>query len=65
METSRQKQGTGLGLAIVKHILNRHSAALDITTESGKGATFSVGFPKKNDVPSVENGSNFAVLDKK
>lgn len=64
VETSRQKQGTGLGLAIVKHILNRHSAALDITTESGKGATFSVGFPKKNDVPSVENGLNFVVLDK-
>lgn len=55
VETSRKKQGTGLGLAIVKHILNRHNAALDIKTETGNGATFIVGFPKKLDSPSVEN----------
>ncbi|MCR9236486.1 MAG: ATP-binding protein [Alphaproteobacteria bacterium] len=65
VETSRQKQGTGLGLAIVKHILNRHSAALDIATETGKGATFSVGFPKKIDLPPVENGSNSVSIGKK
>lgn len=65
METDRQKQGTGLGLAIVKHILNRHSAVLDIETEAGKGATFTVGFPKKIDTPSVENVSDIDLSDKK
>lgn len=46
METSKSKQGTGLGLAIVKHILNRHNALLDIKTQSGAGATFTVRFPQ-------------------
>ncbi|MFK8033732.1 MAG: ATP-binding protein [Hyphomicrobiales bacterium] len=46
METSKSKQGTGLGLAIVKHILNRHNALLDIQTQSGAGAAFTVRFPQ-------------------
>ena len=39
---SREKQGTGLGLAIVKHILNRHGTRLNVKSEPGKGAEFSV-----------------------
>ena len=39
---SREKGGTGLGLAIVKHILNRHRGELTITSEPGKGSTFTV-----------------------
>lgn len=46
MEISKSKQGTGLGLAIVKHILNRHNALLDIKTQSGAGAAFTVRFPQ-------------------
>ncbi len=42
---SRETGGTGLGLAIVKHVLQRHGATLDITSELGKGSTFSVTFP--------------------
>ena len=42
---SRETGGTGLGLAIVKHVLQRHGASLDITSELGKGSTFSVTFP--------------------
>lgn len=42
---SRATGGTGLGLAIVKHIANRHQARLDITSEEGKGSTFSIVFP--------------------
>ncbi|MDB5727246.1 MAG: phoR, partial [Noviherbaspirillum sp.] len=44
---SRETQGTGLGLAIVKHVLLRHEAVLSITSEPGKGSTFSVKFPTK------------------
>lgn len=43
---SRETGGTGLGLSIVKHILTRHQAKLEITSELGKGSTFSVVFPK-------------------
>jgi len=43
---SRETGGTGLGLSIVKHILTRHQAKLDITSELGVGSTFSAVFPK-------------------
>jgi two-component system phosphate regulon sensor histidine kinase PhoR len=43
--TSRAKGGTGLGLAIVKHIVNRHRGRLDIASEPGRGATFTVTLP--------------------
>ncbi len=37
--------GTGLGLAIVKHVLLRHDAELKISSEVGKGSTFTCVFP--------------------
>lgn len=37
--------GTGLGLAIVKHVLQRHGAVLNITSELGEGSRFSCDFP--------------------
>jgi two-component system, OmpR family, phosphate regulon sensor histidine kinase PhoR len=42
---SRASGGTGLGLAIVKHILNRHQARLEISSEIGKGSRFAAVFP--------------------
>jgi two-component system phosphate regulon sensor histidine kinase PhoR len=42
---SRETGGTGLGLAIVKHVLTRHQARLEITSEPGKGSRFSAWFP--------------------
>jgi len=44
---SRATGGTGLGLAIVKHVLIRHQAELAITSERGRGSTFSVRLPAK------------------
>ena len=44
--SSRNKGGTGLGLAIVKHILNRHGGRLEITSNPGKGSTFTVWLPR-------------------
>ena len=43
---SRETGGTGLGLSIVKHILIRHQAKLEISSEAGVGSMFSVLFPK-------------------
>ncbi|MCC6916774.1 phosphate regulon sensor histidine kinase PhoR [Nitrosomonas sp.] len=42
---SRETGGTGLGLAIVKHVLNRHQASLEITSQPGSGSTFRIWLP--------------------
>jgi two-component system, OmpR family, phosphate regulon sensor histidine kinase PhoR len=42
---SRKLGGSGLGLAIVKHALQRHGGQLEITSEEGKGSTFTCHFP--------------------
>jgi len=43
---SREKGGTGLGLAIVKHILEGHHSRPEVTSEVGKGSTFSFKLPR-------------------
>lgn len=43
---SRETGGTGLGLAIVKHVVNRHAARLEVSSEPGRGSCFSVIFPE-------------------
>jgi len=50
---SRETGGTGLGLSIVKHVLTRHQARLEITSEVGHGSTFSVIFPASRLVKSA------------
>lgn len=42
---SRETGGTGLGLAIVKRIAMRHHARLEISSEEGRGSTFTLLFP--------------------
>lgn len=44
---SRASGGTGLGLAIVKHAAAFHHASVDITSQLGKGSTFTVTFPPR------------------
>jgi two-component system phosphate regulon sensor histidine kinase PhoR len=44
---SRATGGTGLGLAIVKHVLLRHQAQLEITSEPGRGSRFAVRLPAR------------------
>lgn len=42
---SRDEGGIGLGLAIVKHVLARHDAELEISSEPGQGSQFQCIFP--------------------
>ena len=42
---SKQNGGTGLGLSIVKHAAKYHNAGILLTSEVGKGSTFTVIFP--------------------
>ncbi|WP_407400738.1 ATP-binding protein [Treponema sp.] len=42
---SKQNGGTGLGLSIVKHAAKYHQASILLTSEVGKGSTFTVVFP--------------------
>lgn len=43
--TSKGK-GSGLGLTIAKKIVEAHNGSIDVTSEEGKGSTFSVTLPK-------------------
>ena len=42
---SRDLGGTGLGLSIVKHALGRHQGQIRISSEPGRGSTFTAVFP--------------------
>lgn len=44
---SREMGGTGLGLAIVKHIIQGHNGKIRVTSQPGKGSTFSFAIPIK------------------
>ncbi len=42
---SRESGGTGLGLSIVKHIAAAHGGAIQVSSELGKGSTFTLQLP--------------------
>jgi len=43
---SQAIEGSGLGLAIVKSIIEKHHGHINVSSESGKGATFIISLPQ-------------------
>ncbi|MEN6356117.1 MAG: ATP-binding protein [Armatimonadota bacterium] len=52
---SRRLGGTGLGLAIVKDIVESHGGKIDVRTQLGKGSSFTVTLPGRDDWLPVED----------
>jgi two-component system NtrC family sensor kinase len=46
--TKSQGQGLGLGLSMVEGIVERHKGSIEVTSEIGKGTTFTIKLPAKN-----------------
>ena len=53
---SRDMGGIGLGLAIVKHLARAHGGEVSVTSELGKGSTFTLELPKSEEQAAGADG---------
>lgn len=54
---SRQIKGSGLGLNLVQRIAEAHGGRVAVTSEPGKGSTFTITLPGVPDPPVTETGA--------
>ena len=53
---SSELGGTGLGLAIVKHLMRLHDGQVSVSSQSGRGATFTLEFPPQPETGPADQG---------
>ena len=54
---SRQIKGSGLGLNLVQRIAEAHGGRVVVTSEPGKGSTFTIMLPGVPDTPVTETAA--------
>jgi len=54
---SRQIKGSGLGLNLVQRIAEAHGGRVAVTSEPGKGSTFTIMLPGVPDTPVTDTGA--------
>ena len=55
-DTSHPKEGNGLGLAMVKRVIELLDGEIQVSSEEGKGSTFTVILPSADIVNNVSGG---------
>jgi signal transduction histidine kinase len=56
-------KGSGLGLSLVKHIVEAHGGRVTVSSETGKGSTFTVQFPTNSRVADLEKTRRSDLFD--
>ncbi|MEM7372049.1 MAG: ATP-binding protein [Bacteroidota bacterium] len=52
--STRQNEGSGIGLALVKELVNLMKGNIEVESKVGKGSTFSIGLPIRNQAEFLE-----------
>ena len=50
-DAARTEPGSGLGLAIAKQVIDQHGGTITVTSDPGKGTTFTVTLPESSSTP--------------
>ncbi|MDY6904736.1 MAG: ATP-binding protein [Thermodesulfobacteriota bacterium] len=61
--TKEVGQGTGLGLSVSHGIIKSHGGKIDVKSEEGKGTTFIICLPIREEGDAVQDGSPMAEFD--
>lgn len=57
------RSGTGLGLSVVYSIIERHGGTIEVSSEIGKGTTFTISLPNIQRITDEMNASDQVGLD--